>query len=72
MLTSDLECKAGWDLVDLTGGSDLGSRDRILGDYGYLGEGCSPVSESLPSSVAYLLSLTTPGLKANRGASILE
>lgn len=71
-LTGDLEGEADWDLAILTEGSGLGSQASIHGDYGLLGEACSVVSHSLPSSVADLRSLTIRSGEPMRRASNLK
>lgn len=44
MLDGDLRAGADWDFGDLTGGSDLGSRASICGEYRRLDDTCSVVN----------------------------
>lgn len=72
VLSSDLQSEADWDLDDFTEGLDLGSRASIHEDYGRLCEGCSVVGESVPSSVADLLSLGIHCMAKMNPVSILQ
>lgn len=71
MLPGDLENEAGWELADLTGGPDLGSRASTRQDYERLWEACSAVNESVTSSAADLLSLVVRSVPLKSWGSIL-
>lgn len=64
VLVGNLECESDWDLADLMGGPVLSSQTSIPGDYGHLLEACSVVDESVPQSMADLLSLAIRGVEA--------
>lgn len=71
MLASDWEGEADWDLANLTGGPDIGSQPSICSAYGHLRGMCSVVSESVSSSIAYLLLLAVHDLEEMSRTSIL-
>lgn len=72
MLPGDLEVKVERYVADPTGGLDLGNLVSICGDYERFLETYSMTSDSIPSSVADLLSLAIRGVEAMTRTSILE
>lgn len=72
MHPDDLECKADWDLTDLTGRPDKISRTSSRGENVRLREVCLVVHESVPSLVSDTLSLAKCGVKAVSRACIVQ
>lgn len=72
VLISDLRGEADCDMPEFTGDSDIGCRSTIHCNYERLCKACSRTEESVPSSVAYFLSLAISTEEAMRRASILK
>lgn len=64
VFADDLDGETDWQLADLTGSFDLRSRAIIRVDYGLLPEASTVVSNSIPSSIAYLFPLDIRGVEA--------
>lgn len=67
MFAGDLYSEAGWDLSDMTGGPEYGSRASIRVDYGRLREAWPVVPSSFLLSVEDFLFLVTNGVISSVG-----
>lgn len=72
LLCRDLEVEAEWNLANMMGGLDVGSRASIDGTYRRISEACSTVIESVSSPAADLLSSAIHSVEAMRRTSIRE